>query len=364
MLTLHRIKSLVFTLGPTLGPILLPRLITWYRTQRAKANAVPQAVQPLPKNVRWAMNILFCSALLAFTSSLPYFAPEDIFMTTSSRLQTPNDVIFTRLALLRGNQNELVGDDAILRSKLASLDARLLYLTYGPDVVTHCPFCNSDQPMSYLYYALPAILLPHLLHAAALGLATSSALSEKYGSRWRNIAASVGIALACFECYLFGAYDWKANARAYRPEEYVHFYWRVRVWRGLVIVIADLLLASCLYLCSTNRFFVIPVTSAERMETAIRALEMSRGKLNALGVMRNVTARDEALRQRTDVYWKRERQIMGEVMDEREVVEGVKNALSGKIKVTQVEEEARKYAEGITTWPQAQLANGSLDTNL
>ena len=216
--------------------------------------------------------------------------------------------------------------------------------------MTHCPFCTSDEPLTYFYYALPSLLLPHLLHAFTLGLATSSSIAQKYGNRWRTLAALLALCLALVECYLYPAYDWKANARALRPEEYVHFYWRMRIYRGVSIALFDTLLAGLLYLSSTNRLFVTPVSPAERMESAMRTLETARGKLNALGIIRNVGARDEGLRRKGEIYWRREGQIMGEVMDEKEVVEGVRNALDGRIQVSKIEEDARQYAEGITTW--------------
>ena len=294
-----------------------------------------------------SLNILFISALIALISTLPYFSPENIFTTTSSRLQTPNDVLFTRLSLARG---ELTENDSILRPKLASLDSRLLYFTYGPDVVTHCPFCMSDEPFTYFYYALPSIILPHILHTFALGLATSSAIAGNYGNRWRSIAAMVSIILAISDCYLFGSYDWKANSRALRPEEYIHFYWRMRVFRGLCIAVADACLAGLLWLSSTNRMFAVPPTAAERMETAMRLLENARGKLSAVGVVRNAVVRDEGLRRKTEAYWKKEGEITGQIMAEREVVEGVRNALDGRIQVVTLEADATKYAEGIVGW--------------
>lgn len=85
----------------------------------------------------------------------------------------------------------------------------------------------------------------------------------------------------------------------------------------------------------------------------MRVLESARAKLHAVGIMRNVVVRDEGLRRKAEAYWRREGQVMGEVMDEREVVEGVRNALSGRIQVARVEEDARKYAEGITKIPDA-----------
>ena len=292
-----------------------------------------------------SLNIFFISALIALISTLPYFSPENIFTITSSRLQTPNDVLFTRLSLARG---ELTENDNTLRPKLASLDSRLLYLTYGPDVVTHCPFCISDEPFTYFYYALPSIILPHLLHTLALGLATSSAIAGNYGNRWRSLAAMASILLAISDCYLFGSYDWKANARAHRPEEYSHFYWRMRVFRGICIAVADAFLAGLLWLSSTNRMFVIPPSAAERMETAMRVLENARGKLSAVGVVRNAIVRDEGLRRKTEAYWRKEGEITGQIMAEREVIEGVRNALDGRIQVVTLEAEATKYAEGIT----------------
>lgn len=342
-LTPSSLKTLLFTLGP----LLLPRLITWYRTQRIKTTTTPLPKQSISPPVYPSLNILFITALLALLSTLPPFSPENIFTTTSSRLQTPNDVLFTRLALARPT-SQLTPHDTTLKPKLASLDSRLLYLTYGPDVLTHCPFCTSDDPSTYLYYALPSILLPHILHTFALGLATSTAIAGKHTSRWRSVAAMTGLGLAVSECYLFGSYDWKINARAHRPEEYVHFFWRMRIFRGCAMALFDAIIAGLLYLSSTNRMFVIPPSAAERMETAMRTLENSRGKLNAVGILRNVVVRDEGLRRKTEAYWRKEGVFMEGVMDEREVVEGVRNALGESVKVGQVEDEARRYAEGIT----------------
>ncbi|KAL9100475.1 MAG: hypothetical protein Q9163_004148, partial [Psora crenata] len=317
-------------------------------------------IQPLPRPLHHSLNILFFSALLAFLSTLPLFTPENIFSRTSSRLQTPNDVLFTRLASIRRQQPGgggvgLTEEDNKLRPKLASLDSRLLYLTYGPDVLTHCAFCSPDEPSTYLYYALPSLLLPHLLHLFALGLATSNAIAGKAANRWRTTAAMAGLVVAVVECYSLAAYDWKANARALRPEEYVLFFWRMRTVRGSAICLADILLAAILYLSGTNRMFVTPLTSAERMEVALRLLEQARGKLNAVGILRNAVVRDEGLRRRTDAYWVNEGKIMGEVMDEREVIEGVRSALSSRVQMARVEEDARRFAEGITGWPDHEV---------
>lgn len=126
----------------------------------------------------------------------------------------------------------------------------------------------------------------------------------------------------------------------------------MRIFSGVAIAVVDCVVAFCLYLSSTNRFFVVPPTSAERMEAALKMLEQARGKLNALGVIRNAAARDEGLRRKTEAYWIKEGEVMGQIMDEREVVEGVRGALSGRVQVATVEAEARRYADGIISWGQ------------
>ncbi|KAI4242816.1 MAG: hypothetical protein LQ352_007168 [Teloschistes flavicans] len=337
------LKTILFTLGP----LALPRLVGYYRAYKAKAQSRPVPIRPLPSHIYPAFNILFVACLFALISTLPTFAPENIFLSTSSRLQTPNDVLFNRLAHIRP-EARLTELDETLKPRIASLDARCLYLYYGPSILAHCPFCVSDEPLSYFWYALPMILLPHILHLFALGAATSSGIAGREGNRWRTSAVMIGIGLAISECYLTGFGDWKANARVTRAEDLNHFHWNMRIWRGIGIGIADAALAGFLWASSTNRMFVVPPTAAERMEASLKILENARGRLGALGMVRNVVVRDDILRRQGDTYWRQEGQVLSEAMDEREVVEGVRNALgSGRISITKLEEDARRFADGI-----------------
>ncbi|KAG8527990.1 uncharacterized protein KY384_006906 [Bacidia gigantensis] len=349
MISLSTTKTILFTIAP----FLIPKLLNYYRALRAKSQTSPLPIQPIPKVVYRSLNILFIAALLSLISTLPHFAPENIFKITSARLQTSSEVLFSRLATARGPSG-LTDADTTLKPKLASLDSRLLYLTYGPDVLTNCPFCTSDEPTTYLYYALPSFIIPHIFNLLALGLATSNAVTGQWGTRWRTTAASLGVCLAVLNIWLFTAYNWKANARALRPEQYVLFYWRMRVARGVMLSLADAVIAALMYLSSTNRAFVTPPSAQERMEVALKTLEQSRGKMSAMAVVRNAVARDEGLRRRTEGYWVKEGRVMGEVMDEREVVEGVRSALESRVRVATVEEEARKFADALVVGPPPQ----------
>ncbi|MCJ1380517.1 hypothetical protein MMC17_003625 [Xylographa soralifera] len=335
----------------TLGPFLVPRLYSYYKALRVQKQTSNVPVRPVPRRVQYAINILLIAAALAIVATFPQFQPENIFTMTSSRLHTPIDVLFTRLTALRP-EKELTDFDNALRDRLASLDARCLYFAYGPAALAECPFCKSDEPATFFYYTLPAIVFPHLLNLFALGLATSTAITGKEGGRWRTMAALVGSCLAIADCYMVGAYDWKGNARATRAEDLDFFYWRMRTIRGIAIAALDAGVAGLLWATSTNRLFVIPVSSAERLESATKVMEATRGKLGAVGMIRNVTARDENLRKKAETYWKREGEIMGEVMAEKDVVDGIKGALeSGRMNVTMIEEEAKRYAESIFASP-------------
>ena len=201
---------------------------------------------------------------------------------------------------------------------------------------------------------MPSILFPYVLNLFAIGLATSSAISGKEGGRWRTLGALAGSVIAVADVYLFYVHDWKANGRVLYAEQLVPFYWRMRVARGIVIALVDAGIAGLLWGSSTNRIFVVPVSSAERLETVTRVMESTRGKLGAVGIVRNVMVRNEGLRKKGEVYWQKEREFMGEVMDEREVVEGVKSALgSGRVSVQRIEDEARRYAESIIGYHDA-----------
>lgn len=132
----------------------------------------------------------------------------------------------------------------------------------------------------------------------------------------------------------------------------------MRIIRGVGLALSDVLLALLLYLTATNRILKIHPGAAERVEEITKLAESARGKLAAVGILKNAVVRDDGLSEKSREYWRRERMVMGEVMEEGEVVEGVRNALSGRVQVGRVEEEARKYAEGIV-WTGGPPAQGA-----
>jgi hypothetical protein len=300
--------------------------------------------------------VLFLTALIFLISTLPLFSAPNIFSQTSSRLQISTDVLFTRLSTLR----PLTPSDEILRSKIASLESRYLYFQFGPTVLTECQFCNAEDPKSYLYYSLPSLLAPHLFNLCVLAIITSGLVVGKDAAIWRTTATLAAGALVLIDVYFVASYDYKANARALRLEEIDTFFWKMRVWRGIGIAFVDGMLGWLLYLSSTNRMFLTPPTTAERIESSTKTLDLVRSKMSAMGILRNTIYRDQDLRARSQEYWVHEGRLMGELMQEREVVDGIRNAMDGRINMATITADAETYAQSVIAPLQAHGMNGHI----
>lgn len=354
LLTLYRIKSLLLFFGP----ILLPKAIAYYRSVRAAPSIHGMSIRPIPPAVQRALLILFITSLSFLIKTFPTFSPENIFSVTGSRLQIPTDVLFTRLSGLR--PHGLTPNDEILRSKIGSLEGRLLYFRFGPDVLAECQFCNPEDPNSYFYYAIPGILIPHIFNLCVIALVTSGLFTGKEGAVWRTTGTIAAIAIAIMEIYLVSSYNYQGNARATRLEDIDFFFWKMRIYRGVALAALDGLLGWVLYLSSTNRAFLNPPSTGERIEVSTRILDIARSKMSATGVLRNTIVRNDALRGRSQEYWIHEGQVTRSIMEEREVVQSVQNALENRINIATISADAETYAQNIMAPLQGmQQANGT-----
>jgi len=278
--------------------------------------------------------MLYACVFVSLILSLPYFSPSNIFKETGSRLGLPTNLLMSRLSGLR--QGDLTPLDELFLEKMgqepqkanAPKDLALLYAAYGPDVVLQCPFCSPSNPQSYLYYALPAIMAPHLLHIAILGVITSSFFSGSEGARWRTYATIAGVALAAGELYMTWTYNWEENGKMRMLEQVDFFYWKMRIWRQLAFAAVDGLLGWVLWLTSTNRWLVKPPTVSEQLTEVTQSLAQSYGQINLLGNIRNAVVRDNELRTVHGEYWLNQLQEMEDIEREREVIDAKNIALS------------------------------------
>ncbi|OAA66440.1 hypothetical protein SPI_01016 [Niveomyces insectorum RCEF 264] len=416
------------------GPWLLPRAIGYYRRLKLEASRRRQQQQQQPADVRplplrgvlvlalltgaavmWLLSsgLVPNRLLTALSISVSLAPPENIFVATQSRLQAPTDVLFTRLAALRPGKTLTAADEA-LRARFASLESRLLYLQYGPDVLAGCPFCggtgvdatgghNGFSANAYFYYALVDLVAPHLVNLVLIAAATSPLLllgrrgkgsaaaraasaagfgmpgvdggggggvtssddaydaSAAHIRGWRAPASIAALALAAFDVYAVATYERQANARATRLVELQPFFWTMRLYRGLASGCILGLLAVILYWAATGRhntpalgllgvllFGATPPPSpVHRVAAVTRSLGAVKSKLNAGAIVKNTALRDADLRGRTQAYWAREVMLVAAAMEEREVLEGVNDALLNRIDMQRITQDAELYAQNV-----------------
>lgn len=328
------------------GPMLLPKAISYYKSFREGASGKHRPIRPMPWRVTRAVGLLIIVSVLALIASLPYFGEENIFTMTQSRVQIPVDVLFTRLSTLRPNA-QLTEFDNALRQKMVSLESKLLYLKFGPDAMANCLFCAPDDHKSYIYYSLPAILTPHLFNAAVLALATSGFVGGHECGIWRRTATLGAIALAGVDLWLVAQSDHQLNAKATRLEDLDMTFWKMRVFRMIMFAMFDGFIAWLMYLSSTHRAFVHMLTPGERMEQTYMVMEDARKRLLALGVLQNTVNRSEMLRSKHQEYWQMEGNLMAQVFEEKSVVEAVNNAIEHRLNMDKISEDADKYSDEV-----------------
>jgi hypothetical protein len=340
--------------------MLLPKAISWYRSIGSSSHSLP--IQPVPPRVRIALSLLFFLSTAYLVKTLPLFAPENLFTRTQSRLQIPVDVLFNRLSAIRPG-NVLTASDHVLRAKFVNLESRLLYLQFGPGVLSECLFCNADEPKSYFYYALPSIIWPHLANLIVVAVMTSPSITDKHGSRWRTLFTIAAITVAALEAYIVGSYQYQANAKALRLADLDFFHWSMRNYRLVALAALDAALGWVMYLSSTNRAFVQLPSASERIDDVARGLMTVKSRLNAIGIINNTAMRDEELRSRCQSYWAHEVRLMRDVMEERDVIEGVNDALSNRINIESISKDAELYADSVLEPLRQEQQDGVVNTN-
>ncbi|KAJ9642495.1 hypothetical protein H2199_004876 [Coniosporium tulheliwenetii] len=343
MVSASTICTLVVTLGPFVIPKVIPKIIAFVRSVRSPSQNA--AIRPVTPKAKRAINILTFAFAFFLIASFPSLAPENIFQTTQSRLIIPNDVLFARLSQLR----PLTLLDEALKAKFVSLESRLLYLRFGPDVLGTCTFCNPDDEFSYLYYALPMLLLPHLANLIVVGLATSSLIGGSHASRWRNHAVTASLAFLVTDIYLLATYDHSENKTATTLGVLDFFFWRMRTLRYVMFLAIDTVLGLVIWASSTNRAFVKPLSAVERQEHSVRMLEAITGRLMGLSLVLNAERSDMSnggMFGKAVNYWMQEDAANSEVYVQPEVVQAMQNAKS-RINLERVELEAKILATGI-----------------
>lgn len=222
-----------------------------------------------------------------------------------------------------------------------------------------------------------------------LGLATSGAIvGAEIKSRFRNKAALLALGLAALDVYLVARFPIPIpNQHSLFPPR--GLYWTLLTLRPLSVCLFDIMLASIIYLASTNRlpffFDSSPKLSAsdeaERQKQQLHklvstsvALQTALTKLRACNMAKNVVVKDvRGLKNCEDAYWRaaadvatnvaekterNHRRMSDSIWQDKPVIEAMVSATSSKgtengstkaqPDLAQMRKEARIWVDAIT----------------
>lgn len=117
--------------------------------------------------------------------------------------------------------------------------------------------------------------------------------------------------------------------------------------RFIFFVMLDIFFVLVIYFIGMNRVFVMLLLLVERIESVLKGLGNIKGKLNVVGVVKNMVIRDEGLRGRSNGYWVYEVRLMREMMEEEEVVRGMNDVLENRLDVRSLERDVEEYIRGV-----------------
>lgn len=225
-----------------------------------------------------------------------------------------------------------------------------------------CSFCHPEDESSYILYHLPTnVLLPHLFHLLALGLATSEGLAGIEAQLWRGKSTIGALSLALLDIYVTMIHNPKVDGNLAAPDG---LFWQAGLIRPLVLGLFDVLLAFFIYANATNKFllFASSVQHDPAMAKRLReemlnqtnvSLQLAQTKLRAFAMARNASVREPRLKAADDEYWRAvvsmEGPVGGEgVFEEEEVQAALARSYGSGLDVERMTREAESFVTSIT----------------
>ena len=121
------------------------------------------------------------------------------------------------------------------------------------------------------------------------------------------------------EFYATWNYRWEANAQRRMLAEVEFFSQRMRMLRHIGFAICDALLGWMMWLTATNRWLVKAPSTTEQLQQLAQQSAAAHAQINLLGNVKNAIVRDNELRARQDLYWRREQEEMAGIMQDEAV---------------------------------------------
>ncbi|KIY71370.1 hypothetical protein CYLTODRAFT_369495 [Cylindrobasidium torrendii FP15055 ss-10] len=240
----------------------------------------------IPSIRRSWTRLVLCIYAIFLLHNAAVHPPPNIFTRLHMPLSTPTDAIRAFL-LSKTDLPDLPEHIEVLLKRLSSLEARLVFVRFGEDVLAHCDWCHSNT--DFVMYALPKALWAYIREAAIVGWLTRKGTNL---SAWRSTAL----------CVLLGAAGAEAYVRATVVIE-IKGDSEVSMWNDN-LELARIALFALLPLVVEFALPRIPTPP----HPALAHLHGLREKIFAASHMRGAILRSPELRRKSLAYWEKQRQ--------------------------------------------------------
>lgn len=382
-------KNLAYTLLPIVVPLVWRAgKSAYYTTKSPKYKA---RIHPLSVRNTRILALLLASAvlLLLVYRPLAQAAAVNVFQLTDARLQTPGEVIASRMrALYAGDGANSAANGGVnaglctaaaharmpwaLRSavqgasaaswdrlfaRLATLEGRVLYTGYGLGPLLHCDFCRTDAPWTFFLYALPTQAAPYLLNlllVLAVTRGPRAVLTTTQAAQWSALFAALTLVVAGLDLGISYTFPTSglamANRRAVSRDTAV---WLVRMaagYRAYALAALDGALAAAVWLAGSGRAWDNSFTEDgyyRSTQRAVQALDLAVQRLRISTMLHSqVIARNGEFRAAYEQWGENEQVFDQKLRDTEQVRDARKSAQQRKAAILRnVEAEAQNMID-------------------
>jgi hypothetical protein len=298
-------KPLAVLIGP--APIFY-----LYRSWESIPTTLQQRERrPLTVSTAISIVMLLIASLIYLCIAL-FGGSENIYALTQARFKTSITVIQSRLSRIRN----LTAEDHILFERLAtSLSERLNYAMYGPRPLIECSWCLSihgqptsppislGDPIMYLLYSLPRIVMPYLIHSFILGITTTPFLTSTQQTRDLRIYLSYALGLTLSaELWILVTFDTTSNSAANELAEVTWLHWELHFFRYIMLSLFGIAQAGLTYVLE-NGMIPLPLTYEDRLTQIAIMFETVAARMRLTRTLRWVTMSNPTWRERMERRW-------------------------------------------------------------
>lgn len=291
-------------------PIIIPKVINFLKSGGHSRSGSPR---PLSNEAWFSVTTMLCwsgTLLLYGAYYNKFLQPENIVLSTKSRISTPIATVLGRMA---SRKTSWTVSQRRLADRLAEAGpaGMLLYSVHGP-AIGDCEWCSIQSSYSFVLYRAPAVMLPYLINWIALLVLTEARPSRP----WRTTGFLFLGGILTLDLYSLFSLS-KSNGWVY---------WSFGLKRLMLPSMLFSILAGLVYLSSRGLMFSSNLDTKENLMDANKSLKQSLDFLNLTATIQAAKGVDETYREAYFDYWKRHGQGISKMQHDKYYQDAIKDA--------------------------------------